>query len=128
MKRLFAVLVASVFTLTACGSTGAVSTMNVNDFAKKISDTSIVLLDVRTPGEFAAGHIAGATNIDFESGTFESDIQKLDKSKSYAVYCRSGNRSGQATALMAKDGFKTIFNLDGGLINWQIAGNAVVTN
>ena len=128
MKRLFAVLVASVFTLTACGSTGAVSTMNVNDFAKKISDTSIVLLDVRTPAEFAAGHIAGATNIDFESGTFESDIQKLDKSKSYAVYCRSGNRSGQATALMAKDGFKTIFNLDGGLINWQIAGNAVVTN
>lgn len=128
MKRLFAVLVASVFTLTACGSTGAVTTMNVNDFAKKASDTSIVLLDVRTPGEFAAGHIAGATNIDFESGTFEAHIQRLDKRKSYAVYCRSGNRSGQATALMAKDGFKTIFNLDGGLINWQIAGNAVVTN
>ncbi len=128
MKKLIAVLIASIFTLTACGATGAVTTMNVSDFAKKISDTSIVLLDVRTPAEFAAGHIAGATNIDFESGTFESDIQKLDKSKSYAVYCRSGNRSGQATALMAKDGFKTIFNLDGGLINWQIAGNAVVTN
>ena len=128
MKKLIAVLIASIFTLTACGATGAVTTMNVSDFAKKISDTSIVLLDVRTPAEFAAGHIAGATNIDFESGTFESDIQKLDKSKIYAVYCRSGNRSGQATALMAKDGFKTIFNLDGGLINWQIAGNAVVTN
>ena len=128
MKKLIAVLIASIFTLTACGATGAVTTMNVSDFAKKISDTSIVLLDVRTPAEFAAGHIAGATNIDFESGTFESDIQKLDKSKSYAVYCRSGNRSGQATALMAKDGFKTIFNLDGGLINWQIAGNAVVTS
>lgn len=128
MKKLIAVVIASIFTLTACGATGAVTTMNVSDFAKKISDTSIVLLDVRTPAEFAAGHIAGATNIDFESGTFESDIQKLDKSKSYAVYCRSGNRSGQATALMAKDGFKTIFNLDGGLINWQIAGNAVVTN
>jgi len=128
MKKLILVLIASVFTLTACGATGAVTTMNVSDFAKKISDTSIVLLDVRTPAEFVAGHIAGAANIDFESGTFESDIQKLDKSKSYAVYCRSGNRSGQATALMAKDGFKTIFNLDGGLINWQIAGNAVVTN
>lgn len=102
--------------------------MNVPDFAKKISDKSIVLLDVRTPAEFAAGHIAGASNVDFESGTFESDIQQLDKSKSYAVYCRSGNRSGQATALMAKDGFKTIFNLDGGLINWQSAGNPVVTN
>jgi len=128
MKKLFAVLVASIFTLTACGATGAVTTMNVPDFAKKINDKSIVLLDVRTPAEFAAGHIAGATNVDFESGTFESDIQQLDKSKSYAVYCRSGNRSGQATALMAKDGFKTIFNLDGGLINWQSAGNPVVTN
>lgn len=128
MKRLFAVLIASVFTLTACGATGAVTTMNVPDFAKKVSDKSIVLLDVRTPAEFASGHISGATNIDFESGTFESDIQKLDKSKSYAVYCRSGNRSGQATSLMAKDGFSTVFNLEGGLINWQSAGYPVVTN
>ena len=128
MKRLFAALIASVFTLTACGATGAVTTMNVPDFAKKVSDKSIVLLDVRTPAEFASGHISGATNIDFESGTFESDIQKLDKSKSYAVYCRSGNRSGQATSLMAKDGFSTVFNLEGGLINWQSAGYPVVTN
>ena len=128
MKRLFAALIASVFTLTACGATGAVTTMNVPDFAKKVSNKSIVLLDVRTPAEFASGHISGATNIDFESGTFESDIQKLDKSKSYAVYCRSGNRSGQATSLMAKDGFSTVFNLEGGLINWQSAGYPVVTN
>jgi rhodanese-related sulfurtransferase len=52
----------------------------------------------------------------------------LDKSKTYAVYCRSGNRSGQATALMAKDGFTSIFNLEGGLINWQGAGMPLVTN
>jgi rhodanese-related sulfurtransferase len=126
--KLIAVLITSALVLTACGATGAVTTMNVSDFSKKISDKSVVLLDVRTPAEFAAGHIAGATNIDFESGTFESDIQKLDKSKSYAVYCRSGNRSGQATALMAKDGFKAISNLDGGIINWQNAGNSLVTN
>jgi len=128
MKKLFLVLFASVFALTACGAAGAVTTLSVSDFAKKLTDTSVVLLDVRTPAEFASGHISGATNIDFESGTFESDIQKLDKSKSYAVYCRSGNRSGQATSLMAKDGFSTVFNLDGGLINWQSAGYPVVTN
>jgi len=128
MKKLLLTLFASVFALTACGATGAVTTLSVPDFAKKISDTSIVLLDVRTPGEFASGHIAGAANIDFESGTFPADIQKLDKSKTYAVYCRSGNRSAQATALMAKDGFKSIFNLDGGINNWQGAGNAVVNN
>ena len=128
MKRLIAVLITSVFALTACGATGAVTTMNVSDFAKKISDKSVVLLDVRTPAEFASGHISGATNIDFESGNFENEIATLDKSKSYAVYCRSGNRSGQATALMAKDGFKSIFNLDGGIINWQSAGNSLASN
>lgn len=128
MKKLIAVLITSVFALTACGATGAITTMNVSDFAHKVSDKSVVLLDVRTPAEFASGHIAGATNIDFESGNFENDIASLDKSKSYAVYCRSGNRSGQATALMAKAGFKSIFNLDGGIINWQNAGNSVVTN
>ena len=128
MKKLIAVLITSVFALTACGATGAVTTMNVSDFAHKVSDKSVVLLDVRTPAEFASGHIAGATNIDFESGNFENDIASLDKSKSYAVYCRSGKRSGQATALMAKAGFKSIFNLDGGIINWQNAGNSLVTN
>ncbi len=129
MKKLSAVLVASLFALTACGAAGgAVTTLSVPDFAKKITDSSVVLLDVRTPAEFASGHIAGATNIDFESGTFASDIQKIDKTKSYAVYCRSGNRSAQATAIMAKDGFKSIFNLDGGINNWLSAGNAVVMN
>lgn len=129
MKKLMAVLVSSLFVLTACGTAGgSVTTMNVPDFAKKITDKSVVLLDVRTPSEFASGHLAGATNIDFESGTFATDILKLDKAKTYAVYCRSGNRSGQATAIMAKDGFKSIFNLDGGINNWQSAGNPVVNN
>ena len=128
MKKLISILVASVFVLTACGGNGGkVTNLNVNDFAKKITDSSVTLVDVRTPGEFASGHIAGATNVDFESGNFEQDIQKLDKTKTYAVYCRSGNRSGQATALMVKDGFKAVFNLDGGVINWSGAGQALVT-
>lgn len=128
MKKLISILVASVFVLTACGGNGGkVTNLNVNDFAKKITDSSVTLVDVRTPGEFASGHIAGATNVDFESGNFEQDIQKLDKTKTYAVYCRSGNRSGQATALMVKDGFKAVFNLDGGIINWSGAGQALVT-
>ena len=128
MKRLFAVLILSSVALTACGSSGGnVTNLNVNDFASRIKDTSVILIDVRTPAEFAAGHIEGALNIDFESGTFASDVQKLDKTKRYAVYCRSGNRSGQATALMAKDGFTSIFNLSGGVIDWANAGQALVT-
>ena len=127
--KLISVLLVSVVALTACGGSGGkVTNLNVSEFATKISDSSVTLVDVRTPGEFMSGHITGATNIDFESGTFEADIQKLDKSKSYAVYCRSGNRSGQATALMAKDGFKAVFNLNGGVIDWTGAGQALVTN
>ena len=127
--KLISVLLVSVVTLTACGGSGGkVSNLNVSEFATKIADSSVTLVDVRTPGEFMSGHITGATNIDFESGTFEADIQKLDKSKSYAVYCRSGNRSGQATALMVKDGFKVVFNLKGGVIDWTGAGQALVTN
>jgi rhodanese-related sulfurtransferase len=131
MKRLklISVLLISVVALTACGGSGGkVSNLNVSEFATKILDSSVTLVDVRTPGEFMSGHITGATNIDFESGTFEADIQKLDKAKVYAVYCRSGNRSGQATALMVKDGFKAVFNLNGGVIDWTGAGQALVTN
>ena len=128
MKKLIAVLLVSVFALTACGGSGGkVSNLNVNDFAAKIKDSSVTLIDVRTAGEFASGHIAGAMNIDWESGTFERDVLALDKTKTYAVYCRSGNRSGQATASMAKDGFTSIFNLNGGIIDWTAAGEALVT-
>lgn len=123
------VAVLTALALSGCGGSSAkVLTLSASDFAMKIADKSIVLLDVRTPGEFSAGHISGATNIDFESASFEQDLQHLDKSKIFAVYCRSGNRSGQATSLMAKDGFKTIYNLDGGLINWTAAGKTLVTN
>ena len=127
--KLISVLLVSVVALTACGGSGGkVTNLNVSEFATKISDSSVTLVDVRTPGEFMSGHITGATNIDFESGTFEADIQKLDKSKIYAVYCRSGNRSGQATALMVKDGFKDVFNLNGGVIDWTGAGQPLATN
>jgi rhodanese-related sulfurtransferase len=87
----------------------------------------VTLIDVRTAGEFASGHIKDAINIDWESGTFERDVLALDKKKTYAVYCRSGNRSGQATAQMAKDGFTSIYNLNGGIIDWTNSGQALVT-
>ena len=73
------------------------------------------LIDVRTPAEFSAGHIAGAVDIDFEDPGFETAVKALDPSKTYFVYCRSGNRSGQATAIMQRDGIGHIYQLQGGV-------------
>ncbi len=73
------------------------------------------LVDVRTPAEFDAGHIAGAIDIDYEGSGFETAVKALDPSKTYFVYCRSGNRSGQATAIMQRDGIVHIYQLQGGI-------------
>ncbi len=118
-------LVAAV-TLAACGSGAAVTTVDAPTFAKEIQTTGVTLVDVRTPAEFAAGHIAGAININLE-GDFSAGIAKLDKSKTYAVYCHSGSRSGVATQDMADAGFTSIYNLDGGIIAWQQAGGPLTT-
>lgn len=76
-----------------------------------------VLLDVRTPSEYAGGYISGAINIDIMSADFQHRIAELDKDKTYFVYCRSGNRSGQACQYMKAQGFKA-FNLVGGIGAW----------
>lgn len=73
----------------------------------------IVIIDVRTPGEFASNHIKGAINIDFYASDFKEKISKLDTSKDYKVYCRSGNRSGQSVNLMKSLGFKNVENIGG---------------
>lgn len=71
-----------------------------------------IIVDVRTPAEYAAGHLEGATNIDVEAADFSSRIKTLDKAKTYFVYCRSGNRSAQAISQMKSAGFSHL--IDGG--------------
>ena len=78
-----------------------------------------VIIDVRTDDEFSTGYIDGAVNIDFYMGNeFISEIDKLDKSKSYFIYCKSGARSGQTCELMKQKGFKKVYNLEGGILGW----------
>ena len=86
-----------------------------------------IILDVRTPGEFSSGQIKGANNIDFRSDDFETNISRLDKNKTYLVYCHSGNRSSQAVSMMKDKGFKSLKNLDGGIANWVAENLPVVT-
>ena len=78
-----------------------------------------VIIDVRTDDEFSTGYIEGAVNIDFYMvNKFISEIDKLDKSKSYFIYCKSGARSGQTCELMKQKGFKKVYNLEGGILGW----------
>ncbi len=129
-KRVIAsliVLLAGVLVLSGCSSkSSAITNMNVKDFSAKIQQAGVVTLDVRTPGEFSQGHIQGAMNIDVEASTFDSEIAKLDKTKTYAVYCHSGNRSGVATQAMAKAGFNHLFNLQNGIADWMTQGMPTV--
>ena len=85
----------------------------------------MVILDIRTPEEYAAGHIANAKNIDFRSPGFQDAIANLDKEQAYLVHCQSGGRSGQSLEMFERLGFKSIFHLDDGFSGWQKAGNPV---
>ena len=82
-------------------------------------DDNAVVLDVRTDAEVADGIIPNAIHLDIYKGQeFISDIEDLDKSKNYYVYCRSGNRSGQACKIMEQLGFENAYNLEGGILAW----------
>ena len=103
----------------------APSAVQLVDVAKAlalVADPSVVVVDVRTPAEFAEGHIRRADLVDFEAPDFASRIAQLDRSITYLVYCHSSNRSGQATTAMAALGFNKVYNLDGGISAWQEAG------
>ena len=99
--------------------------LQVRDFAEAKDKSDTILLDVRTPEEFAEGHLENAINIDFYKDDFAEELNKLDKSKPYAIYCRSGHRSGITCKKMEEIGFKSTVNLDGGILQWIEEGMKV---
>jgi rhodanese-related sulfurtransferase len=127
MKIVIAVLAASALFLTGCGSSNSTN-LGAQEFQAKASEPGVVVLDVRTGGEYAAGHIANAINIDVEGMTFDGDIKSLDKDAKYAVYCQSGRRSVNAIKKLQDAGFTNLFNLKNGILDWQGACLPVVTN
>jgi rhodanese-related sulfurtransferase len=128
VKKIVALLISSVVVLTGCSSSPSATNLDSAGFADKIIETDVVTLDVRTAGEFLAGHINGAINIDVEGNTFDAEIAKLDKSKTYSVYCQSGRRSLIAVEKMASAGFDSLFNLENGIADWSTSGWPVVTS
>lgn len=87
--------------------------------AQLAKDANAVILDVRTDEEVASGIIPNAIHIDIYKGQeFVNELEALDKDKNYYVYCRSGNRSGQACHIMEQLGFENAYNLEGGMLEW----------
>ncbi len=126
MKRvkIVALLLALTGITTACGQKGY-EDAEVEEFARLMEDSTVMVLDVRTLEEYGAGHLKRAINIDVKQEGFASTAEfMLPKECTIAVYCRSGRRSAHAAELLAEKGYKAV-NLKGGILSWEKAGKAV---
>ena len=125
MIRIFFSAFFSVFVFCACLS-GQIRSVNVDEFEKQLIATKAEqLIDVRTPQEFEKYRIVSAKNFNVNSSDFRSQIAKLDKAKPVLVYCLSGNRSKSALAALRDAGFKTVYELAGGINSWSRAGKPI---
>lgn len=89
---------------------------------KNKANPEFVILDVRTPKEFTSGHIEDAINLDYYSKIFLDDLDRLAKTKTYLVYCRSGSRSGKTFNFMKELRFQKVYHMVGGIVRWQAEG------
>jgi phage shock protein E len=131
--RIRSLLIASAIgaaVLAGCSSSSAtLETVEPAAAATVIAEEpTAVVLDIRTPEEFAQGAIEGAVNIDFYASDFAAQLDQLDKDTPYVVYCRSGNRSGQAMDTFEDLGFTDVTEIEGGIVSWYEAGYPVVGN
>jgi len=147
-QALVAATAVATISLSACGGSDSSSTpatiaatveaasadasgirvVSASDAAATIADApeNLVILDVRTQEEFDEGHIEGAVMLDFYREDFTDELAKFDPDVPYVLYCRSGNRSSGARAIMADLGFQSVEDVDGGIVGWQEAGLPVV--
>jgi rhodanese-related sulfurtransferase/quinol monooxygenase YgiN len=127
MKKILTCLFSALGLTTACGQQNF-ENMEVKEFAELITDSNVVILDVRKTDEFAEGHIKGAILIDqFQSDFVEQAKAKLPKEKTIAIYCRSGRRSANAAGKLADVGYKCV-NLKGGILAWKESNMPVITS
>ncbi len=126
-KNFFHVLTCTVFAfLFSCSNSNSQNVLEPKAFKQKTEQQpEAVVVDVRTPAEFAEGHLPGALNIDVKNEAFADKIQELDSTKIYLLYCRSGSRTQLAAQIMKQAGFKSIFGMKGGFSDWEEAGYPV---
>ena len=110
-----------------CNRNDDIASVSASEFKKELKTDTVQLLDVRTPEEFAEGHIAGAINIDVQSDDFQQLAEKeLSKDSPIYVYCRSGRRSLTAARILDRLGYNVV-NLNGGIIKWKEEGLPITT-
>ena len=127
MKNLFFSLMAALGLCSGCTAQDGVEVLTPQEFiAAAEADSAAVILDVRQPDEFAAGHLAKAVNLDWlNPSAFSEGMAKLDKDHTYYIYCRSGRRSNAAASKMKREGFR-VFDMKGGYLQWTSEGRPVV--
>lgn len=103
----------------------SINVITIAEFEKMSSKKKNLVVDVRTPEEVATGHLAGSVNLNFLGENFPQEISKLNKNKTYLLYCKSGNRTRKAADQMQKAGFKHVYMLQGGITAWNEAGKPV---
>lgn len=91
-------------------------------------NSDFIILDIRTLEEYESGHLENSIRIDFYSEDFEEQLDKLDKNKTYLIYCRSGNRSSKALNIMLEIGFKEVYHISGGIIEWTAEGYPIIVD
>lgn len=115
-----AVALIFIFKSSLFGGEDGFKSISKTELKELIKSKKVDIIDVRTKSEISDGYIKGTEIfIDYNSSDFENKIQKLDKSKTYAVYCKLGGRSNGAAKFMAKNGFKNVLNLKGGIASWD---------
>ncbi len=130
-SALVVLLLIGTVALASCGGSTATDSKleltPVTDIVALVEapPADLVVLDIRTPEEFASGHLAGAINIDYYAADFEAQLSELDLSVPYVMYCNSGNRSGNALPVMDSIGFSEVYELDGGIQAWLADGQPV---
>ncbi|KAA9332821.1 rhodanese-like domain-containing protein [Adhaeribacter soli] len=118
-------LVAFTFAFSSCVQNPSATNHNLTAPAVKNlvqTNPEVIILDVRTPEEYAAGHVAGAVNLDYYAPDFAEQLDKLDRQKTYLLYCASGNRSGKAAAIFKEKHFPKFYNSTAGFTGLKAEG------
>lgn len=122
MKKTYSVASVLLFLISiTIQAQSGINSVNSTEVASLIQkNKKLVILDVRTPSEYAQGHLANSINIDVNQPDVKDRLEKLDKNASYLVYCRTKNRSGVVANYMIQNGFTSVYQMMDGITGWNM--------